>query len=253
MRAGRTSRQQAGSEQADGEDDDPDLAWREPDGGHARARGEAQALGLGAGVADHERGDHRRGRRGSAPSVEAGVRSRQDADVDDPLAPAVEDRVHERAEPADACRSPARARRRRGRRRRRRRRGCPASSQAWAPAATAATIAMPKPMSVSALGVRPEPAEARARSARRCRGPGPQSRARRGSRSRGGAPARRPSRVPVETEDRRARGRRTPRRPRDRGVQTVSRPMPAGLHEARRAKPARRASYTSGWPRPTAR
>ena len=72
---------------------------READGGHARAGREAEALGLRAGVADHERGGHRRGREDRA---ERGSRRRaqpqHDAEVDDALAPAVEDRVHERAE-----------------------------------------------------------------------------------------------------------------------------------------------------------
>ena len=45
-------------EQPEREDDEPDLAWREADVGHAGARGEAEALGLGAGVADHERRGH---------------------------------------------------------------------------------------------------------------------------------------------------------------------------------------------------
>ena len=40
------------------EDHGADFARREADIGHARARREAQALRLGARVADHERGSH---------------------------------------------------------------------------------------------------------------------------------------------------------------------------------------------------
>ena len=96
--AARRRRADAGQDQADRQDHDADLARREADVGHAGALGEAEALGLRPGVADHE-GRGERGRRQDGAEVEAGVDAAPgDADVDDALAPAVEDRVHERAE-----------------------------------------------------------------------------------------------------------------------------------------------------------
>jgi len=93
-------------DQADGQDRDPDLARRKAHVGHARARGEAQALGLGAGVADHERRGHGGGSE-DGPEVEpAGQAPPGDAHVDDALAPPVEHRVHERPQPADPARRP---------------------------------------------------------------------------------------------------------------------------------------------------
>ena len=130
-----------------------------PDVGHALARGEAQALRTGAGVADHERGEHGRGREDDR-AREAGVHGTpDDADVDDALAPPVEGGVEEAADacetrlvarasaPSNRSKTPPKITR------------SPAASQAWSPAAIAATTAMRKPMTVSAFGVKPEPAE----------------------------------------------------------------------------------------------
>ncbi len=72
------------------------------------AGGEAEALGLRPGVADHERRAHGAGGREDRrrPDVRARQRADDDAEVDDGLAPAVEDRVHERAELADLAGRP---------------------------------------------------------------------------------------------------------------------------------------------------
>ena len=132
--------------------------------------GEAEALGLRPGVADHEGRGHR-GRGEDRAGVEAGRHAAgRDADVDDALAGPVEDRVHEGAE----------LRRLAGRPRERAveqvedaaddQRGRPATSQACMPAATAATIAIPKPISVRGSGVRPSRPKRDARSAWRGRG-----------------------------------------------------------------------------------
>ena len=50
--------EEAGAHQADAQDRDAHLARREAHAGHAPAAGEAQRLGAGAGVADHERVAH---------------------------------------------------------------------------------------------------------------------------------------------------------------------------------------------------
>ena len=63
--------EQARAHEADAQDGDPHLARREAHGGHAPAAGEAEGLGAGAGVADHECAAH--GRRGQpGAQVEAG-------------------------------------------------------------------------------------------------------------------------------------------------------------------------------------
>ena len=89
---------ECGAEQAHDEDDRAHLARREAHVGHAAAGAEAEALRLGARVADHERGGHRRGREGRAVDVVEAQEADDEAHVDDRLARAVEDRVEERAE-----------------------------------------------------------------------------------------------------------------------------------------------------------
>ena len=90
----------------DAQDDQPDLAGHDPDRRHAAARREAEALRLRPRVADHDgRAEGRRGEQravGDPDRLEAG----RDAEVDDHLAGAVEDRVHERAEVADPAGRP---------------------------------------------------------------------------------------------------------------------------------------------------
>ena len=78
---------------------------------------EAEALGLGPGVADHEGRGHGAAAARTAPArrSQPSAQPASDADVDDASPAAIEDRVHERAELATPCRSPGRARRRTGR------------------------------------------------------------------------------------------------------------------------------------------
>src|SRR5689334_1044136 len=98
---GRRAARDAGPQEADGEDDEPDFAGREADVGHALARREAEALGPGPGVADHERRGHRGGREGGREVERGDDAAPHDAHVDDRLAPAIERGVHERAGLAD--------------------------------------------------------------------------------------------------------------------------------------------------------
>ena len=149
--------------------DEADLAGHDADRGHPGARREAEPLGLGPGVADHERGTH--GRRG---------------DQDRHVVPDV------RRAPARRCRG------RRGPRRQRSkiesmnapnwltlpvaRASVPSNMSKTPPTKTtmpptshslradedrAPTMVIPKPMSVSPFGRQAEPAHRRARSARR--------------------------------------------------------------------------------------
>ena len=146
--------------------DEPDLARRETDARHAGARGEAEALRLGAGVADHDRRRPAAAVARTAPRPNPAVDAAAgDAEVDDALAGAVEawsrgrrracvdlaGRAGERAvEEVEDRRRRGRAARRRarpvGRRERRRRRDAE------------------KPMTVSAFGRQAEAAEDAARS-----------------------------------------------------------------------------------------
>ena len=96
-----------GDDQAEAEDDQPDLAGHQADGGHPGAGGEAETFGLGTRVATIMRhpGQPTRGCDRIRPGEDA---TPGDPEVDDRLAPAVEHRVHERAERADLA-SPGRA------------------------------------------------------------------------------------------------------------------------------------------------
>ena len=146
----------AGPDEGDAEDDRADLARREADGGHAGARSRSpSALALGAGVADHEGRDHRGGRE-PGRDVEAGPRAADDdADVDDALAPAVEDAVHEGAQRARRAGGAGHGTVEHVERRRRSSRRCrPAATARTRPARPPAE-AMAKPMSVSMFGRQP--------------------------------------------------------------------------------------------------
>ena len=65
----RAHQRARGKEQAERKDRDADLARRKPDVRHARARREPEALGLGAGVAHHERGTPSRIAARTAPAL----------------------------------------------------------------------------------------------------------------------------------------------------------------------------------------
>src|SRR4029077_5514008 len=99
----------ARDDEAETQDDEPDLPGHDADGGHPRPGRESEAFALGAGVADHEGHAH-----GGRPQDDHGVRAARggpratddDADVDDHLAPAIEDRVHEGPERADLAGRP---------------------------------------------------------------------------------------------------------------------------------------------------
>ena len=133
-----------------------------PDVGHAGPGREAQALGLGPGVADHERRDHRGGGEddGAVESRELQGAPRG-CRVDDALAPAVEVGVHERAELADLAGRPGERRRRTGRTRRRTRPAARRGATACSAGRDRRDAGDAGSRSGSgALGDRPEPAEA---------------------------------------------------------------------------------------------
>ena len=155
------------------QDDEPDLARHEADAAMPDARREAEALGLGPGVADHERRGHR-GRREDRARREVGRG-------------AARRRCRRRRRPRPARsktesmnapslltpgRSPGRARRRTCRRRRRRGRRGRRRASLLRGRDGAPTIAIPKPMSVRRVRASGRAGPCRARSGSRRRGRG---------------------------------------------------------------------------------
>jgi hypothetical protein len=88
------------------QDHEPDLAGHDPDRRHAGPGREAQALGLGADVADEEGAGHRGRRVGWGVRPAAGMEAGDEPDVDERLTQTIEDAVHECAEPGDPPRRP---------------------------------------------------------------------------------------------------------------------------------------------------
>ena len=99
--------EEARRHESDREDDQADLAGSKANAGHPAALGEAETLGPGPGVADHEgRGHGERGQQGQPRPVGS---ADDDPDVHDRFSPSIEHGIHERAEPGDLARRPSEA------------------------------------------------------------------------------------------------------------------------------------------------